>query len=170
MFTGLITGPLLARSLGADGRGLLAAVAVPLGLLPYLAQLGTGSFAVNQVAKGTAASRVFGSIAVPLVVVGLAITFSSPRLAHTLTQGKEPAEHYLTIGLALIPLGLLLNLVLDITWGLSAWRVLVVARALTPISLLISTTVLFLAGALTVSSASVLAIATGLAPALAIAP
>src|SRR5690349_16772865 len=72
LLAGFVTGPLLARALGAEGRGLLAAIAVPLGIAPFVAQIGLGAFAVNRVAKGIPPRRVFGSLAIPLIVIGAA--------------------------------------------------------------------------------------------------
>lgn len=49
---GVVTGPLLARSLGAGGRGVLAAIVVPLGLAPALLGLGLPSYATRSIARG----------------------------------------------------------------------------------------------------------------------
>jgi O-antigen/teichoic acid export membrane protein len=168
--TGLVTGPLLARSLGADGRGVLAAIAVPLGVLPFVCQLGLGSFAVNAAAKGRPPSEVFGSLAVPLAVVGALTAAATPLIVPVFSNGRELIEHYLTIGLLLLPLGLLLNLVLDIGWGLSLWRVLVKTRAAIPLFTLVATVGLFAAGRLSVQNAALVAIAGGLMPAIALVP
>lgn len=167
---GLITGPILARALGADGRGALAAVTVPIALAPFLAQIGTGAFAVNRTAQGTSPRTVFGSIAVPLLLIGVVGTLVAPTVADQLTGGDLPTTPYLTIGLALLPVGLLLNLMLDIAWGLSLWRVLILARVVTPAALLLATVVLAITGTLTVESAAIVAIATGFTPALALLP
>jgi O-antigen/teichoic acid export membrane protein len=168
--TGLVTGPLLARSLGADGRGLLAAIAIPIGVLPFVAQLGLGSFAVNAAAKGRSPASVFGSLAVPLAIVGAAIAAASPLIAGGLSNGRAVVDQYLTLGLLLVPTGLFINLVLDVAWGLSLWRVLVKARAATPLFLLIGTVGLFAAGRLSVQNAAILTIASGLAPLVTMLP
>jgi O-antigen/teichoic acid export membrane protein len=168
--TGLVTGPLLARSLGADGRGVLAAIAVPIGVIPFLAQLGLGAFAVNAAAKGASPSRVFGSLAVPLLLLGGLIAACAPLIASAFSEGRPIIDHYLGIGLLLLPVGLLLNLVLDIAWGLSLWRVMIRARAATPLFLLVTTVGLFAAGRLSVQNAAVLTIASGLVPVVTMLP
>src|SRR4051812_20788729 len=95
--SGMVTGPLLARALGAEGRGTLAAIAIPIGLVPFVAQLGTGAFAVNRVAQGDRPSRVFGSLALPLLVIGGVIALCSSVIAGGLANGRGGVEHYLTI-------------------------------------------------------------------------
>jgi O-antigen/teichoic acid export membrane protein len=170
LFAGLITGPLLARALGADGRGLLAAIAVPLGVAPFVAQLGLGAFAVNRIAKGVAPGRVFGSIAVPLLVVGGAVAVSAPWLASLLSEGREPVDEFLTIGFMLLPLALLINLAMDVAWGLSAWRALASARGLVALSALIGIVVLYLLHELSVRSAAIVTIASAFAPVAALLP
>lgn len=170
LLAGLVTGPLLARALGAEGRGLLAAIAVPLGIAPFVAQLGLGSFAVNRVAKGVHPGRVFGSLAVPLIAVGVVVALASPWLANVISEGREPVDRYLTIGFALLPLGLLLNLALDVAWGLSAWRVLVRARLLVALSGLLAICALYAAHELSVANAAVVTIASGFAPLLVLGP
>jgi O-antigen/teichoic acid export membrane protein len=166
--SGMVTGPLLARALGAEGRGTLAAIAIPIGLAPFVAQLGTGAFAVNRVAQGDRPSRVYGSLALPLLVIGAAVALCSPLIAAPLAQGRGVVEHYLTLGLALTPLALLLNLALDVTWGLSAWGRLAIARALTPVVVLVCIAVLYVLHRLDVPNAAVVTIATGFVPALAL--
>jgi O-antigen/teichoic acid export membrane protein len=167
---GFATGPLIARALGAEGRGVLAAIVVPLGVLPFVAQLGLGSFAVNRVAKGVNPARVVGSLGVPLLVVGAVIALTSPLLAGAISEGREPVEQYLTIGLALLPIGLLLNLLLDVTWGLEAWRSLVAARFLVAASALVAIVVLYALHRLSVESAAIVTIASSFTAALALGP
>lgn len=127
---GLVTAPLVARALGAEGRGLLAAVAVPLAVAPTILQLGRGGFAINRAAQGMRPSVLFGSLAIPSVVVGGLVASLSPMIADLLSKGREPVDEFLTIGLALTPIALLIHLAMNIALGLSEWRVLVSARLL----------------------------------------
>src|SRR5215510_11331898 len=69
--TGFITGPLLARALGASGRGDLAAVQVPLALVPAVLSLGIPAFAYRTLPRGRSAKEVIGSLGLPLLVIGL---------------------------------------------------------------------------------------------------
>src|SRR5271165_6646244 len=55
---GFITAPLLARALGASGRGDLAAITVPLTFLPFILSLGIPRFANREVPRGTALNEV----------------------------------------------------------------------------------------------------------------
>jgi O-antigen/teichoic acid export membrane protein len=170
LLAGFVTGPLIARALGADGRGLLAAIAVPLAIVPLVGQVGLGAFAVNRVAQGGQPGRVFGSLAVPLLFVGGLITVSAPWLADTLSEGREPVDKYLTIGFTLVPLSLLLNLLLDMAWGMSAWRVLALGRLLIAFLALVGIAVLYAMHELNVSNAAVVTIASAFAPVLVLLP
>src|SRR3954447_6007638 len=66
--SGFLTGPILAHALGVDGRGLLAAVIVPLSLAAAIAPFGIGEFATQQVAKGVP-PRVAAASLLPLVAL-----------------------------------------------------------------------------------------------------
>lgn len=58
--SGIITGPLLARSLGPTGRGDLVAITVPLALVPALAGLGISSYAFRARPQGWSTEEVVG--------------------------------------------------------------------------------------------------------------
>ena len=168
LIAGLITAPLLAHALGADGRGLLAAVAVPLGVSGYILQLGLGQFAVNRVAQGTRVNVIFGSLAVPLIVVGGLVGAVSPEIAHVLSGGREPVERYLTIGLVMTPVTLLIFLSMSIATGLARWRVLAVARLVSPLIMCVGVVVLAVLGELTLVGAMILTLVSGLLPIVAL--
>lgn len=164
LLTGLITAPLLAHALGADGRGKLAAVAVPLGVSGYILQLGLGQFAVNQVSTGDRVNVVFGSLALPLIVVGGLVGVLSPALAHVISGGRQPVEQYLTIGFVMMPVTLLIFLSMSIAIGLARWRTLAVARLVSPLIMCVGVVLLAVLGELTVESAIVLTLVSGLLP------
>jgi O-antigen/teichoic acid export membrane protein len=164
----LITAPLIARALGAEGRGLLAAVAVPLGVAPFLLQFGLGAFAINRTARGVPIRVVFGSLALPTLLLGALAAIAAPFIAGVLSDGREPVDHFLIIGLALMPVALLLNLAMNIAHGLSDWRVLTLVRALPPLVVFVGVVALFAVDDLTVKTAAIVTIVSGLAPILAL--
>src|SRR4051794_2913596 len=98
LFSGLVTGPLIARALGAEGRGLLASIAVPLGLAPYVLQLGIAPFAVGAVTRGIPANRVFGSIGLLMVAVSLPVAGCAPLIATALSNGHPTVHRFIEIG------------------------------------------------------------------------
>jgi O-antigen/teichoic acid export membrane protein len=170
LVAGLITAPLMARALGADGRGLLAAVAVPLGIGAQALDLGLPLFAINQAAKGVPPSRLFGSLALPTLAVSGVVAFLAAPIADAVTGGRQPVDQYLTIGLALMPIGMLVLLALNIAWGLSKWGVLTLGRLLPPLVVLAGVVTLYAMGELTLETAAALTIVSGLTPIVAIVP
>jgi O-antigen/teichoic acid export membrane protein len=75
----VLTGPVLARALGDEGRGSLAAVVVPTQLLAWVAGLGmptaTGYFAASVPRRQLVASAwaITAVVAAPLAVVGMVL-------------------------------------------------------------------------------------------------
>jgi O-antigen/teichoic acid export membrane protein len=164
LLSGLVTGPLIAHALGATGRGLLASVLVPLGVAPFIGQLGLGLFAVRASARGVSVSRLAGTLAVPLLLVGGAVALAAEPLASALLPEDAGARLCLRIGLSLLPLALLVNVLADVLWGSARWRALTAMRLISPIGLVMVTPVLYLTDSLTVTSAAALAISLGLVP------
>src|SRR5215471_12551029 len=97
--TGFITGPLLARALGASGRGDLAAVQVPLALVPAVLSLGIPAFAYRTLPRGRSAKEVIGSLGLPLLVIGLLTAAAAVPIADALAGGREVVRTYLIVGL-----------------------------------------------------------------------
>jgi O-antigen/teichoic acid export membrane protein len=170
LVAGLVTAPLVARALGAEGRGLLAAVAVPLGIGAQVLDLGLPLFAINQAAKGVRPRLLFGSLALPTLAVSGVVALLAAPIANAISQGHQPVDHYLTIGLELMPIGMLALLALSIAWGLSKWGVLTLGRLLPPLVVLAGVVTLYGMGQLTVETAAALTIVSGLTPIVAIVP
>jgi O-antigen/teichoic acid export membrane protein len=166
----LVTAPLIAHALGAEGRGMLAAILVPLGVAFFLLELGQGAFAVNRVAQGTPPRVVFGSLALPLLAVGVVVAALSPFIAGALSEGREPVNEFLIIGLVLIPVNQLMLLATSIALGLSQWRVLTSTRLLPPLVTFVGVVILFALGHLTVATAAAVTMAGGLAPIASLLP
>lgn len=159
--SGLATGPLLAHALGATGRGLYASVMVPLGVAPFIAQLGLGLYAVRAAARGVSVAKLFGSLAVPLLLVGGAVALGANTLSHALLPEDDGAQLCLRIGLTLLPLALLADVLVSVLWGQERWRALIMLRLISPVGLLVVTPVLFVTDTLTVTTAATVAIGLG---------
>lgn len=164
MLSGLLTGPLLGHALGATGRGLLASVLVPLGVAPFIAQLGLGLWAVRAAARDVPVERIVGTLAIPLLIVGGLVALVSGPLAEALLPEDESAQLSLRIGLALLPVGLLVNVMSDVMWGRQRWRPIIIVRLISPVGLLIATPILYVTESLTVTTAAALSIGLGLLP------
>jgi O-antigen/teichoic acid export membrane protein len=163
---GFVTAPLIARALGPDGRGLLAAIMVPLGLAPWIFQFGTGLFAVKEAARGVRASTLLGSIGAVNVAFGLLATAGGLGIAGVLADGHPVVEHYLVIGFALLPALLLLSLVADIMLGLQRWSGVLSMRGAPPLFWCAGIAVLYVGGRLTVATAATVFILSSFSPLL----
>ena len=159
---GFITGPLLARALGATGRGDLAAVLVPFSLAPAILGLGVAGFAYRELPRGRPFPEVLGSLGLPLVVLGcVAIAIAVP-VSDALAGGREVVRTYLVIGFVVMPLVLLARLLLNSLSALERWRS-VLATSLTPFAVNCAAVVaLYVLGDLTVATAAAAAIAATL--------
>jgi O-antigen/teichoic acid export membrane protein len=123
-----ITAPLLARALGASGRGDLAAIAVPLALIPIVLSLGIPRFANRMVPRGTPVNEVIGSLGVPLLIVGALAAGAAVPAADALSGGRETVRLYLIITFLAMPMLLVGTLLLECLVGLARWRRLIVAQ------------------------------------------
>jgi O-antigen/teichoic acid export membrane protein len=153
ILTGLLTGPVLARTLGVDGRGLLAAVLVPLSLASGLTLLSAGEYATQQVARGVRASTAFVSL-VPLVLAGAgAGALVLLLVAEPLSDGESIVRDWLVVGALSLPLGVLVPLGIGVAGGLERWGVVAACQSAPPLLYAVSVGVLAVLGELTVGTA-----------------
>lgn len=125
---GLVTAPLLARALGPDGRGTLAAILVPLTLALALADLGLPTYASRMAARGEPVDRLIGSAGALLLVLGLLTCLLATPLAAFLAAGRPVVFTYLLAGLLVMPVSLLASLLVSIGVGLERWRAVIASR------------------------------------------
>jgi O-antigen/teichoic acid export membrane protein len=154
LVAGLLTGPMLARSLGADGRGHLASIVVPVTLLGWLAGLGLGSWVTVEASRGRNLSRVLGtsaalSCAFSVVAAGVAIP-----AAVALADHNHTVLLFLLCGVALLPFTLFVQLLSCAAIGSSQWTRLARHRALPSIVAIALTGGLFVTGELTLTTAA----------------
>ena len=151
---GLITGPILARALGADGRGDLAAILVPFALAPYILSVGIPAYAQRELPRGRPVNEVVGSLAVPLVLLGLLGALAGVPIADALAEGRSTVRLLLLVAFATLPVLLPGVMLYACLGGLQRWRAVSVAR-LTPLFVaLAADVVLYAIGRLTVGSAA----------------
>jgi O-antigen/teichoic acid export membrane protein len=151
----LITGPLLARGLGSSGRGDLAAILVPTALVPALADFGLSTYVLTQVSKGVAARIVLGAIAPVTLAVGLVVALLGPVFASLIAGDRDTVKLFLIIGFALTPVFLLLNLLNAVNWARERWVVWSLVRLIGPVGGAIALVALYVADAVTLTSAAV---------------
>jgi O-antigen/teichoic acid export membrane protein len=157
----LVSGPLLARSLGADGRGTLAAILVPVTLAPWIVAFGLGTYATREAARGKSPAELIGSLAPALLLIGVATAAVGPVVADLIANGRETVYVYLIVGFCITPLALVGYLLLGIATGLERWRTVIAARLIAPGITLVALCVLYATGSLTVASAAVATFAGG---------
>jgi len=151
----LLTGPLLARSLGPSGRGAVAAVAAPLSLVPYILCIGLPTFVVREAARERPAGELLGSVGLIYLVIGIAAIGCSHPAAEYFAQGRAPVRVALLITFYTMPLLLMGTLLLGIANGQQRWSMVIGARLTPAIIGLASTVALYIFGLLNVTSAIV---------------
>jgi O-antigen/teichoic acid export membrane protein len=157
--SGFITGPLLARALGASGRGDLAAVLVPLSLVPVVLCLGIPAYAYRTLPAGRTVEEVIGSLGLPLVLIGVVAAAMSVPVADALAGGRQTVRTFLIIGFATTPLVLLNMLLSSSLSALERWRGVVAMTAIPFAVPFVGIVALYVAGDLTVGTAAAVTIA-----------
>ncbi|SNT40580.1 lipopolysaccharide biosynthesis protein [Rhodococcoides kyotonense] len=153
--TAVITSPIIARAIGADGRGLVAASMTVLTVLPIALALGL-PWAVRRRCAVDPANRmpvmrtsfILSLVSViPAGAMGLALT-------HSILASLPPAgKVWLMVGLLLTPLIVSRNCLYSVLVIEDRFRALFFATVSQPIANLTVLTLLYLSGALTVASA-----------------
>jgi O-antigen/teichoic acid export membrane protein len=149
-----ITAPLLARALGASGRGDLAAITVPLSLIPIVLSLGIPRFANRVVPRGIAVNEVIGSLGLPLLIVGALAAALAVPAADVLSDGRSTVRLCLIITFLAAPVLLLEVLLLACLTGLARWRRLIVAQLMPFVVPFVAIVVLYPMHRLTVGTAA----------------
>jgi O-antigen/teichoic acid export membrane protein len=158
----LISAPLLARALGATGRGQLAAVFAPLALAPTILKLGLGDYLTRETARRrVATNRLLGLTGIIVLGVTTPVAIAGTYLAGALVGDGSVAGTWLTVGLGLMPITLTGSLFLDVLAGQQRWMarsLLVVGQAVATATILAA---LFATNRLTVASAAATNIGLG---------
>jgi O-antigen/teichoic acid export membrane protein len=151
---GLITGPLLARALGASGRGDLAAILVPFSLAPSVLSLGIPTFAYRELPRGRAVAEVIGSLGLPLLALGAVGALAAIPVADALAGGRETVRVFLVIGFLSMPIAMVAGLVSSSLGALERWHRVVATRLIPFVVAFASIVVLYAVGRLTVATAA----------------
>jgi O-antigen/teichoic acid export membrane protein len=159
---GVITAPLQARALGPEGRGLLAAIMVPVTLAPWIAGLGLSQYATREVARGRHAGTVFASsVAATLPSCALLLVLAAP-IASLVAGGRDVVYTYVLLGLFLVPLSISTEILGGVAQGRQEWSRLASMRMVPAVLGTISVVVLYVSDSLTVETAAITFIVAGL--------
>lgn len=157
-----ISGPILARALGPEGRGNLAAILLPVTLAPVVFGLGLGTFVTREAARKKSVSVLLGSVGPLVLGLGIVAALLGPSIAALFAGGRDVVHTYVLIGFLLMPLSLLILLLQDFATGLERWSMVVMARVISAIVSTAAVVVLFVLGALTVASTAIVMFAAGM--------
>lgn len=154
--TALVTQPVLARGLGVDGRGELAAATAPLLFATAILTIGLPESLTYHLARRTAGIARLTSLSIGvLTLTGLAGTGVVALLAEPLSAGKPLlAELIMIASIAIIPTLIIASL-RGLAAGTQAWRVIAVERILNALLRLLSIAILYGTGALTTITATI---------------
>jgi O-antigen/teichoic acid export membrane protein len=166
LVTALVTGPLLARALGPSGRGDLAAILVPFSLAPLVLHFGLGVYGARQAARGRPLDAVLGTLCAAALGIGVLGALGGIPLAGVLADGRETVHSYLLVAFAMLPWGLVATVLVSVSSGLERWGVVIASRLIPPLTAVAALGFLYVAGALTVQSAAIVAFAGGFASTL----
>lgn len=156
------TGPLQARALGPAGRGDLAAITIPLTLIPTLLSLGLGVYLMRETARRRSLAVLVGSVGSVLVALGVLAACFSPLVASAFAGGRPVVYTWVFIGFLTMPLTMLGWMLSDLAAGAGRWNLMLFRGLIVPASALACFAVLFVTGSLTVASAAAVTLVTGL--------
>jgi O-antigen/teichoic acid export membrane protein len=159
---GFVTGPLQARALGPAGRGELAAIIVPVTLAPQVLGLALGAYVIREAASGRRpVNELAGSVGLPLLLISVLGMFGAVPVADALAQGNHTVELYLTIGLLLLPVGLIGGLGVAMVGGLERWSLIIATRCIPVVVPFVGVAVLYVIDEMSVGRVAVLTMAGG---------
>lgn len=157
-----VSGPILARALGPEGRGDLAAILLPVTLAPVVFSLGLGTFVIRETARGRSPAVLLGSIGPLLLGLGIIAALLGPAVAGLFAGGREDVHTYVLIGFLLMPVSLFILLLQDFAMGLERWSLVVMARVVAAVASTSAVVVLYVMGSLTVASTAIVMFTAGI--------
>lgn len=162
LVSGLVAGPITARTLGAQGRGELAAIMSVLVIVPWVLDLGLSQWLARERAQGRDRSDLLGA-ALPLALAcSLLGVLAAVPLSHALGRDRSTVVLFLQIGLFSAPVTVLLQTLVGLAMGESRWGLYSAARATTAALPTLAIVVLALLDELTVTTAAIAYLASGL--------
>lgn len=158
---GVLTGPLQARALGPEARGELAAILVPLALIPAVLDIGLTTYLARERARGTSRDVLLGTLIPVSLAISLIGVLAAYPVAHLLANGRETALTFLIVGFLLSPITVCLTTMLGVAVGEARWRLISFIRIAAPLMTVVVYVALYANGALTVATAAVTVLLAG---------
>jgi len=150
----LVSGPILARALGAEGRGELAAIVVVLTIAPWLLDLGLAHWVARERAMGRPRDEILGTVLPVAFVCSLVAVVAAVPLSHVLGGDREVVVVFLQVGFFLTPIGVVLFTLSGLVVGESRWDLLAAGRIIATVAPVLVLVALSLLDGLTVASAA----------------
>lgn len=158
---GLITAPLLAQSLGVDGRGELAAATAPLLLAIAAITFGVPEAVTFHVARGVGRVRtVLVRALTILTIAGVGSTVVIGLLSSQLSAGDGDLANLIQLAALAVTPGLIVGGIRGYAAGRELWTLVAAERSLSAALRLASVAALSFAGLLTPVSATIAVAAT----------
>jgi O-antigen/teichoic acid export membrane protein len=168
---GVITGIISARVLGPVGRGDLAAIIVPLSLLPIVLSFGLPTLTSREMARGESLQALIGTAAPFAILIGCVSIFPLILLlAGTVSRHHHATRTVLVVGLCLMPFTLFTNLLADAALGQQQWRRVTAQRLIPPIATALAFVALVATDRLTAASAGAVVVGAGVLSTLPFVP
>ena len=119
----IISAPLLARSLGVEGRGLVAAATAPLFLAMFISTCGLPDAATYFIARDPARARKYGRLAAMLMIgPAIAATLICIALTPILSAGDHTLAKLMVISSCALPVVLGVTMLRAIASAKRRWR------------------------------------------------
>ncbi len=151
----LLTGPLLARALGPEGRGEMAAVLAPLMVASFVVAAGLPEGAAYLVAKGKLSPRAGMTTSAPLLfVTGLVGSCLMWLFADEIVGGSPQVEPMFKVIVFTLPIFVVALSQRGVVLGAEWYGVIAVERAISSLGRLVLLVVLVLAGGITFATAA----------------
>lgn len=154
LLAAVVSSPVLARTLGADGRGELAAILAVVTAIPWLLDLGLAVWVARERALGRSRADVLGAaLPVALACSLLGVAAAIP-LSHALGADRHVVEVFLQLGLFLSPLSVALWTLGGLVVGESRWGLYAAMRIVASVLPVVLIVMLAVLKQLTVGSAA----------------
>lgn len=170
VLTALITGPIQARALGPSGRGELAVVITTVTLAPFLLDLGLGEYVTSERARKQPMGDLLGTMFPMAWGMSLLGVLGAIPISNLLGEGHDTVVLFLRIGLFLSPVGVTGLMLYGAARGAEQWSLVYRQRIALALIPAVGLVVLVLLGLVTVASASMLALASGVIGLIALLP
>ena len=170
MLLAFASGPILARALGPDGRGNLAAILLPVTLAPVVFSFGLTTYVTRQAARGRSPALLMGSIGPLVLGLGVFAALLGPSVAALFAGGRDVVHTFVLVGFLLMPVSLFGWLLHSFALGLERWRMVVAAQVISAVVSTAAIVVLYVLGSLTVASTAIVMFATGSLAAIPLLP